>query len=65
MSSLEVLVQLTNIKIARPDNVTQVQTQNFTIVCKFIFNRLPLHLKKQIRVINCHDKKNVGIKKFD
>ena len=35
IKSLEVLAQLTNAEIVRSDVVTQVRTQNLTIVCEF------------------------------
>jgi len=34
---LEVLAQLTNVEIARPDVVTRVRTRNLTVVCRFNF----------------------------
>jgi len=42
---LEVLAQLTNAEIARPDVMTRVRTRDLTVVCEFIFSGLPLHLK--------------------
>ena len=45
MFRLEVLVQLTNVKIVRSDVVTRVRTRDLTVVCKFYFEGLPLHLK--------------------
>ena len=43
--SLEVLAQLANTKIARPNVMILVQTQDLTIVCEFNFSGLPLHLR--------------------
>jgi hypothetical protein len=42
---LEVLTQLENAEIARPNVVTRVRTRDLTVVCEFIFSGLPLHLR--------------------
>ena len=48
---LEVLAQLTNAEIARPDVVTWVRTWDLTIVCEFNFSGSPLHLRpKKIKM---------------
>ena len=44
---LEVIAQLTNAEIARSDVVTLVRTRDLTVVCEFIFNGLPLHLRQK------------------
>jgi hypothetical protein len=44
---LEVLTQLVNAEIARPDVMIRVQIWDFTVVCEFNFNRLPLHLRQK------------------
>jgi len=42
---LEVLAQLANAEIARPDVVTQVRTQDLIVVCEFNISGLSLHLR--------------------
>jgi len=44
-SRLEVIAQLTNAEIAKSDVVTQVRTQDLTVICKFYFSGLPLYLR--------------------
>jgi len=44
-SCLEVLAQLTNAKIARPNVMTRVRTRHLTVVCEFIFSGIQLHLR--------------------
>ena len=44
-NSLEVLTQLINAEIARPDVVIGVRTRDLIVVCEFYFSGLPLHLK--------------------
>ena len=47
MKCLEVLAQLANAEIARPDVVTRVRTQELTVVCEFNLSGLPLHLRQK------------------
>jgi hypothetical protein len=42
---LEVLTQLTNAGIARPDVMTRIQTWDLTIVCEFNFSELVFNLR--------------------
>jgi hypothetical protein len=50
---LEVLAQLANAEIARPDVVTRVRIQDLTVVCEFIFGGLPLSKTKIDQKKNC------------
>jgi hypothetical protein len=43
--SLEVLIQLANAEIVRPEVVTRVRTRDLTVVWEFNFGGLPLHLR--------------------
>ncbi|AES82598.1 hypothetical protein MTR_7g114450 [Medicago truncatula] len=45
VENLEVLAQLANAEIARPDVMTRVRTWDLLVVCEFIFSGLPLHLR--------------------
>jgi len=50
---LEVIAQLANAKIERPDAVIRVRTRDLTVVCEFNFSGLPLHLRpKKVEKVN-------------
>jgi len=46
-SRLEVLTQLANVEIARPNVVIRVRTRDLTVVCEFNFSGLPIHLRQK------------------
>jgi hypothetical protein len=49
---LEVLVQLPNAEITRPDVITRVRTWDLTVVCEFNFGGLPLLLRQKKNMIS-------------
>jgi hypothetical protein len=47
LPGLEVLVQLVNAEIARPNVMTRVRTRDLTIACEFNFSGLSLYLRQK------------------